>query len=43
MNSVSYFVSDKLRVNYGVLDVHQLTSGVVRVCVAISRFSVLGY
>ena len=29
------FSSKKLRVNYGIIDVHQVTSGVVKVAVAI--------
>ena len=34
------FVSGKLRVNYGILDVHRVTAGVVKVAVAICRLLV---
>ena len=39
--SIAYsFVSKKLRVNYGILDVHLVTADVVKVAVAICGFLV---
>ena len=39
-SSAYSFVSKKLKVNYGILDVYRMTAGVVKVAVAIWGFLV---
>ena len=38
VSSTYSFVSEKLGVNYGILDVYRMTAGVVKVAVAICGF-----
>ena len=40
VSSAYSFVSKKLRVNYGILDVYRVTTGVVKVAVGICGFLV---
>ena len=40
VSSAYSFVSKKLRVNYGILDMYRVTAGVVKVAVAICGFLV---